>query len=115
MLRAQAAQQRVEILPRLTAVKFSAAVRRNVYRTRPCHEQAAWLGRIQREPDLEAVLLGRIVAHPTHRTTGLRSRAWRLLRHPSRWLAYFFPQRGANIRAWQRYKGVDHAGGSTKR
>ena len=47
---------RIRFVPRLTAVKFPAATRRNVYRERPCHEQAAWLERI-RSTDVEAVEL----------------------------------------------------------
>jgi hypothetical protein len=50
-------------VPRLTVIKFPAATRRDVYRDKPCHEQAAWLTRIQTEPDLEAVELGRTFMH----------------------------------------------------
>lgn len=46
---------------RLTAVKFPAAARRDVYREKPSHEQAAWLARIRQEPDFEATELSRIV------------------------------------------------------
>jgi glycosyltransferase involved in cell wall biosynthesis len=51
-----------EIKPvrRLTAVKFPASVRRDVYRERPSHEQAEWLARIRREPDLEPKELAQI-------------------------------------------------------
>lgn len=49
-------------VPRLTAIKFPAGLRRRVYRTRPCHEQAAWSARIASEPDLELTLLTQIVA-----------------------------------------------------
>jgi len=48
-----------EGVPRLTVVKFPAAARRDVYRQKPCHEQAAWLERIETEPDFEPVELGR--------------------------------------------------------
>jgi glycosyltransferase involved in cell wall biosynthesis len=40
-------------VPRLTIVKLPAARRKDVYQTRPCHEQAAWLDRI-RSTDVEA-------------------------------------------------------------
>lgn len=110
MLRALAAQFRYTHVDRLTAIKFPAALRRNVYRTRPCHEQASWLARIKAEPDLEDC-----VRATARRGMTVMQRAWRLLRQPSRWIAYLFPGKGANIRAWQRYKGVEHAGGSTKR
>ncbi|HEX7240653.1 MAG TPA: glycosyltransferase family A protein [Longimicrobiaceae bacterium] len=53
---------RVAFVPRLGAVKFPAAYRRDVYRVRPCHEQAAWSERLRTEPDLEATLLARMLA-----------------------------------------------------
>ncbi|HEY0314601.1 MAG TPA: glycosyltransferase family A protein [Allosphingosinicella sp.] len=51
-----------EIRPvrRLTAIKFPASLRRNVYRERPRHEQAEWLARIRRERDLEPMELATI-------------------------------------------------------
>jgi hypothetical protein len=49
-------------VPRLTAIKFPASMRRGVYRTRPSHEQAKWSARINSEPDLEATLLVRMIA-----------------------------------------------------
>ncbi len=48
--------------PRLGTIKFPAAARRDVYGERPCHEQAAWFGRIQRERDIEAVELASLLA-----------------------------------------------------
>lgn len=113
MLRGFAARYRWDLVPRLTVVKFPTSLRRNAYRLRPSHEQAAWSARIRSEPDLESVLLGHLVAHPTQHLTGRAGRAWRLLSHPSRWPAFLWRRNG--IRAWQRFKGVDHAGGSTKR
>jgi glycosyltransferase involved in cell wall biosynthesis len=61
-LRAWHAGSRPAFVPRLTAIKFPAGLRRRVYRTRPCHEQAAWSARIASEPDLELTLLTQIVA-----------------------------------------------------
>ncbi|MEA2166147.1 MAG: hypothetical protein QOK37_4274 [Thermoanaerobaculia bacterium] len=49
-------------VPRLTAVKFPASMRRAVYQIRPCNEQAAWTARIENEPDFEALTLARMVA-----------------------------------------------------
>ena len=43
--------------PTVTAVKLPASYRRNVYRTRPCHEQALWLERIRGAADPEAMIL----------------------------------------------------------
>jgi len=53
---------RLRFVPRLTAIKLPAARRRDVYKTRPSHEQAAWLDRIRQESDLETVLLARMAA-----------------------------------------------------
>jgi len=61
-LRARKAGIRSEFVPRLTAMKFPAGLRRRVYKTRPCHEQAAWSARITSETDLELTLLAQIVA-----------------------------------------------------
>jgi glycosyltransferase involved in cell wall biosynthesis len=44
-------------IPSLTAVKFSASLRKDVYKTRPTHEQAAWSARIQSEADFQTVEL----------------------------------------------------------
>ena len=56
---------RIEAVKRLTAIKFPAALRRDVYRERPSHEQASWLARIREEKDFEAVTLGRVIAGTT--------------------------------------------------
>jgi glycosyltransferase involved in cell wall biosynthesis len=52
-LRAYTADYRFTFVPRLTAIKFTAAAQRDVYKIRPCHEQAAWSERIQKEDDFE--------------------------------------------------------------
>ena len=49
-------------VPRLTAIKFPAALRPNVYRQRPCHEQAEWFARIQAGEEIEAIELGKALA-----------------------------------------------------
>ena len=49
----------IESVPRLSALKFPALWRKNVYGERPHHEQAAWSKRLA-ERDLEAELLGRM-------------------------------------------------------
>jgi glycosyltransferase involved in cell wall biosynthesis len=60
-LRARAAGFRFTLVRRLTVIKFHASARRDVYRIRPCHEQAAWFERIVSEPDLEQQLLVRFI------------------------------------------------------
>jgi glycosyltransferase involved in cell wall biosynthesis len=55
-------------VPRITLVKLPASRRRNVYRDRPHHEQAAWLKRIVEEPDLASTeLLGVVAGHLPNR------------------------------------------------
>ena len=44
---------RFAFVHRLTSVKFPAAWRRDVYKHRPHHEQAAWLERIDKNPGFE--------------------------------------------------------------
>jgi glycosyltransferase involved in cell wall biosynthesis len=74
------------LVDRLTCVKLPALVRRNVYRTRPSHEQALWASRIRAAEDPERDLLafqhddkaaslrGRVARSFRFRTQGLRRR-----------------------------------------
>jgi hypothetical protein len=59
--RAYTASYRFAFVPRWTAIKFPAAARRDVYKIRPCHEQAAWSERIQNEDNFEIAELIRTV------------------------------------------------------
>jgi len=86
--RARAAGFRFTFEPRLTGIKFPASSRRGVYASRPSHEQAAWLRRIESEPDLEARLLVTLVVDE-HAPTGVTYRE--LARH-------FFRQTVSRIR-----------------
>jgi glycosyltransferase involved in cell wall biosynthesis len=105
--RVVASGARTGTVPRLTVLKFPASLRRDVYRTRPCHEQAAWLERIRTEPDLEAAVLGRIVGTPSRHIDGVPERLWRLLREPSQWWSFLWRRGGSRIRARKRFKGVE--------
>lgn len=98
--RMEAAGARVKFVPRVTAIKFPAGWRRDVYRERPSHEQAAWLARIRAEPELETELAAA-------RASGFADRLVRLATSPSHWLAFLWRRRGARVRSWQRFKGVD--------
>jgi glycosyltransferase involved in cell wall biosynthesis len=60
--RAKAAGRKFTFVPRLSGIKPPAGWRRDVYRTRPNHEQARWLERIDAEPDLESTLLVNCIA-----------------------------------------------------
>jgi glycosyltransferase involved in cell wall biosynthesis len=101
--RVEAAGARIEVVPRLSVIKFPASWRRGVYRERPCAEQAQWLERIRTEPDFEVVELAKFAARQQPR---FRDRARRLLARPSHWLAFIWRNRGARIKSMQRYKGV---------
>lgn len=105
--RAHAAGFTFALVPRLSAVKFSAAFRRDVYRLRPCHEQAQWLARIQSETELEVVHLGETVARllSERQEASLIRRIARLF-IPSRWIRRLKRRKGATIRDRQIYKGV---------
>jgi glycosyltransferase involved in cell wall biosynthesis len=83
--RAQARGYAFTFVPRLTGIKFPASWRRGVYGTRPSHEQAAWLARIDVEPDLEArLLVSVIVSDDAFNGRPYRDLAGNLLRQTSR-------------------------------
>jgi glycosyltransferase involved in cell wall biosynthesis len=63
----------IEAVPRLTAIKFPAVWRKNVYLERPHHEQAFWFGRLTAEHDLEPALLGRMLSDSTNGTASVRA------------------------------------------
>jgi glycosyltransferase involved in cell wall biosynthesis len=109
--RAQAAGYRFTFVPRLTGIKFPAAWRRDVYRTRPCHEQAIWMKRIESEPDFEVRQLVDFIAG-SRVPTGLSYRE--ILRHlidetisrlRRRW-ARRSSHDGRNIDEARRFKGL---------
>jgi GT2 family glycosyltransferase len=116
--RAQAAGFQLTQVPRLTVVKFPAAKRKDVYRERPFHEQAAWLERIRAEPDFEATQLVRVImsgeaarAMPARTLIPLFARElkqrliWRLSRR-SGLTAMFWRARGSGIDYVKRFKGL---------
>jgi len=59
--RAQDAGFAPVFVPRLTAIKFPAARRKDAYRNRPSHEQKKWSQRITSEPDFENAQLVRMI------------------------------------------------------
>jgi glycosyltransferase involved in cell wall biosynthesis len=110
-LRIRSAGYRMTLIPRLGVVKFPASERRDVYRQRPCHEQAAWLARIRAQPDFEAIELGGLVVGLNRLASAAHfgRRLWRLVTAPSQWLAFVRRRGGARITARQRYKGATRA------
>lgn len=103
--RAKEAGSRFAFVPRLTGVKFPAALRRNVYREKPAFEQAAWWERIRTEPDFEPVELARLAVNAVQ-SPSFAGRAWNLLRDPGRWWVTLFRGGGARLRREQRLKGI---------
>jgi GT2 family glycosyltransferase len=118
-LRAQAAGFAVVFVPRLTVIKFPALHRKDVYRDKPFHEQAAWLERIRSEPDFEPKYLARMIAsdEPTRALPArklvriladeLKQRlAWRLTRRSGH-KAILWMAKGAGVEEQKKYKGVE--------
>ncbi len=105
-------------VPRLTALKFPASIRRGVYRERPCHEQAMWSARIESDIDLEPQLLVEMIAgnraaksmsyRDLVRTliTETMTRLRRRLTNRTALLAAFWPRKGAVIDRVRRFKGL---------
>jgi glycosyltransferase involved in cell wall biosynthesis len=107
--RAADAGFRFAFVARLGVIKFSASSRKDVYRIRPCHEQAAWTARMRAEPGLEAQLLSRIILEGGLTNVAYRDlvrhvagEAVRRLTHPS--LARF--RRGGQVDVFKKYKGT---------
>jgi glycosyltransferase involved in cell wall biosynthesis len=115
--RAHNAGLRLVFLPRLTAVKFPAAWRRDAYRRRLSADQAAWFARIGREADFEHREMMRLV-YAGKQGHMLRMRPYRQLwrdlwRETLRRieLRILFRQftlagKGRRIDAHRRYKGL---------
>jgi glycosyltransferase involved in cell wall biosynthesis len=115
--RAVAAGFALVVLPRLTAVKFPAAWRREAYHRGDATEQAAWAARIAAEPDFEQREMVRLIyAGKSGRMS--RMRPYRLLwgdlwRESLRRLAFRLHARrislagkGGRVDAARRYKGL---------
>jgi len=93
--RAAASGAKLSFVPRLTGIKIPASARRDVYRTRPHHEQEAWAARIASDPDLEAHLLAEAV---TARTNLMESWSYRAL------LRGFIRQSARRLRTRLRFR-----------
>ena len=116
--RAQAAGFASVFVPRLTALKFPASARKNVYRDKPSHEQARWFEKIRSRPDFEQFhLIEMMVAGEVARSMPARNLlriltqeiikrlAWRL-RRKSGLNAMFWTAKGGGIEHAKKYKGL---------
>jgi len=106
--RAAASGAKLTFVPRLKGIKFPASVRRDVYRTRPHHEQETWAARIAADPDIEAHLLAQAV---TGRTNLMESWSYRellrgFIRQTARRLRTRLRFRRESLDAIRRFKGL---------
>jgi GT2 family glycosyltransferase len=117
-LRARAAGFATVFVPRLTALKFPASARKNVYRDKPSHEQAWWFEQIRARPDFEpSHLIEMMVADEVVRATRAR-RLFRILiqevikriasrlSRKSGMKAMFWTAKGGGIDHAKKYKGL---------
>jgi glycosyltransferase involved in cell wall biosynthesis len=104
LYRAHRAGFRFTHVPRLTVLKFPASIRRDVYVSRPAHEQQAWLQRIRTNPErIEVLQLASIVSalsRPPAPTLASR------IRDRLRGVVRMFKRKGARIEEMQRFKGI---------
>jgi glycosyltransferase involved in cell wall biosynthesis len=123
--RMQQAGFTIQFVPRLTAVKFPASGRKDVYKVRSSHEQRQWTERILTEPDLEAVELGKLLLvadvelPPTMFSVVFRAMLGQAKAGSIRWRMLFSlrtllssgrlqpPERGGAIAWTQKFKGVE--------
>jgi GT2 family glycosyltransferase len=116
--RARGAGFAIVSVPRLTALKFPASARKNVYREKPSHEQAWWFEEICSRPDFEQFhLIEMMMAGEVARAMPARDLlkilpqevikrlAWRLSRR-SGLNAMFWAAKGGGIDHVKKYKGL---------
>jgi hypothetical protein len=109
--RAYESGYRFTFVPRLTAVKFPAAWRRNVYSERPHYEQAVWLNRIAHQSDLEAVetvtmLLAAMRTQILWREEPYSHLLQKLVRETARRFRVLLTKKGEYIEARRKFKGL---------
>jgi len=95
-----------QCVPRLTAVKFPALYRKDIYKKRSSHEQRQWTDRILTEKDLEAVELGKLLIAKRRKLT-FRAGVRALLGRTSSEIRRRVPLgRGAVVRWRRQFKGL---------
>ena len=95
-----------QCVPRLTAVKFPAVYRKDIYKKRPSHEQQQWTERILKEQDLEAVEMGKLLIAKRRKLT-FKDSFRALLGQTSTEIRRRLPLgRGLMVRRRRRLKGL---------
>jgi len=109
--RAQDAGFTPVFVPRLTAIKFPASRRKNVYRDHPNHEQAGWMQRVKCEPDFETAHLVRMIEamakdmpHEMPIRKLVRSFTHELARRTK--ARFLRSRKGAEIDHYKKFKGL---------
>jgi hypothetical protein len=98
-------------VPRLTALKFPASARKNVYRDKPSHEQAWWFEKICSRPDFEpSHLIEMMVAGDVARAMPARDLLKILSQEVIKRLAWRLSRKsGLNALFWTaKGGGIDH-------
>lgn len=116
-----------QCVPRLTAVKFPASGRKDIYKKRLSQEQQQWTERILREEDLEALELGKLLIAtdvplpPALISVVFSALVGRARPNSVRWRVLFklrsllslgrlqSPENGAGIRRIRQFKGVPNS------
>jgi glycosyltransferase involved in cell wall biosynthesis len=109
--RATGAGFKAVFVPRLTVIKFPASRRKDVYRSRPSHEQALWFRKIS-EPDFEIEHLVHMVRELSAETAGempirnlVRTFTLEFAARVRERFSRLFLHKGKQIDAIKRFKG----------
>ncbi len=93
-------------VPRLTAVKFPALFRQDVYKKRSSDEQRQWTERMLHEKDLEAVEMGKLLVAKRRKLTFREGFHASLGRTSSEFRRRVPLARGAMVRWRRKFKGL---------
>lgn len=100
-------------VPRLTAIKFPASRRKDVYRAKSSEEQEAWYNRVRSTPHIETALLVAMAESLTAQVPGqipigklLKTFALEIVARVRRRMLQLFSKDGADIDRFKKFKGL---------